>query len=226
MINLQGHVRALDDRIDAITRLLDATHPAVGAASSASTPSISRETRGVVIVLLFASYEHLLTSLTRTLLEATIRVGVGNKRLQPGLRALAFANAAKSIRAVSEKKLYSTTLPKLVKVADPGGRLCTIDPNSFPSDGSFMKRTQIVVWCNIFGVPDPRSILHRRWDEIDGVVSARNAVAHGSQTPDEVGRNYSEGEIRDLVKDWHDDWTDFLQVVVTLASTRSFFRLP
>ncbi len=177
-------------------------------------------------MLLFAAYENLLKSLTRTLLEAAIGLRVGNRRLQPGFRAFAMASAAESTRDVSLKKLYSHALPKLVEASDPGGRTCTILPGAFPADGSFMKQTQIKLWCQLFCVPEPRRILHRTWDSIDSVVAERNAIAHGSLTPQAVGRNYSERDIRLLIADWFADWHDFLDTVEALGQHRAFYRKP
>src|SRR3954452_2802266 len=102
MISVQLHRDALNERIDGIVRFIDATHPSNGGGSSPA--AVSREARGLSIVLLFAAYENLLTSLTRTLLEGAIAVRVGNGRLQPGFRAFALMSAAKSVRDSSEKK--------------------------------------------------------------------------------------------------------------------------
>lgn len=222
MINTQPLVADLNDRILTATRLIDETHP------NGPLPHgpISREARGLAIVLLFAAYENLLKSLTRALLEAAVRLRVSNRRLQPGFRAFALANSAKSIRDLSHKKVYSHGLPRLVHDADPGGRVCTIDPNSFPDDGSFMKQSQISLWCILFGVADPHTILRRSWTSIDAVVIQRNEVAHGRETPEDVGRRYTEQEIRQLISDWHADWLDFLAAVGQHASNRAFFRTP
>lgn len=226
MISVQLHLDALQERIDTVTRLIDETHPLATPLNPIPVAPISREARGLAVVLLYAAYEHLLTSLTRTLLEGAIKTKVGNRRLRPGLRAFALANSTKSARYSSEKKLYSKTLPKLVAAADPGGRICTIDPSSFPSDGSFMKRSQITVWCQLFDIPDPHRVLYRTWMTIDTIVSVRNGVAHGLLTPEDVGRGYTESEIRQLVSDWHADWREFLELVGTKAQTRDFFRTP
>lgn len=221
MITIDLHLQALADRIDVANRLLDETHPAGGGPGP-----ISREARGLIVVLLFAAYENLLQSLTRTLLEGAIQCHVGNRRLRPGFRAFALESAAKSVRDVSEKKLFSKALPNLVDLAAPGGRTCTLDPSSFPSDGSFMRRSQIQLWCQIFEVPDPDLLLQRTWPVIDTVVSQRNGVAHGRLTPEDVGREYTEADIRSLISDWHDDWRDFLRDVAIRAQTRDFFRTP
>lgn len=225
MISVSLHVNALQERIDTVMRIIDETHPSSGLQPAHVGP-ISREARGLAVVLLFAAYEDLLTSLTRTVLEAAIKLRVSNRRLQPGLRAFALAGSAKSARNISEKKLYSITLPKLIEVAHRGGRSCTIDSNSFPHDGSFMKRSQIEVWCRLFLVPHPDRILYRTWTAIDSVVSERNGIAHGRKTPENVGRGYTESEIRRLINDWHADWLDFLREVERLAQSRDFFRTP
>lgn len=227
MISLQTHKVELQDRIDTAGRLIDATHPTTVPAGVGVTPSpISREARGLAIVLLFAAYENLLKSVTRTLLEAAIRLRVGNRRLRPGLRAFVLMPSAQSIRSLSEKRLYTDGLPKLVAAADPGGRVCTINVNGFPSDGSFMRSSQIVLWCKLFDLPHPAAILRRTWAVLDTVVVQRNGVAHGGLTPDLVGRDYSEPEIRQLISDWRDDWLDFLDLVEVKGSVREFYRTP
>jgi hypothetical protein len=226
MINLNPHMVAFQDRIDSAVRLIDETHPRPSPNALGTPGPISREARGLVIVLLFGAYENLLSSLTRTLLETALSLRVGNRRLRPGFRAFALVASAKSVRDLSEKKFYSHGLPRLVNAADPGGRLCTIDPSSFPADGSFMKASQVILWCELFDIANPHLILHRTWATIDAVVAERNGIAHGRLTADEVGRRYSEGEIRQLVNDWRDDWCEFLQIVESLARSRDFYRIP
>ncbi|MCP8998275.1 hypothetical protein NFC73_00785 [Pseudarthrobacter sp. RMG13] len=180
----------------------------------------------MAVVLLFAAYENLLTSLTRTLLEGAVKCRVGNRRLRPGFRMFALKSSVTSMRAMSEKKLYSHSLPKLLDQVDSRGRECTIDPGAFPSDGSFMKTSQIKLWCQIFDVGPPPQLLQRTWASVDTIVTQRNNIAHGAQTPDEVGREYSESEIRTLIEDWRQDWIYFLSHVEKLGSSRDFYRLP
>jgi hypothetical protein len=224
MINLSSHIIAFQDRIDSATRMVDETHPQLG--GTIVPTGISREAKGFVFVVLFGAYENLLSTLTRSLLEEALRMRVGNRRLRPGFRAIALAASAKSVRDLSEKRLFSQGLPKLVEAADPGGRACTIDPNTFPSDGSFMKSSQITVWCRLFDIPNPQLILRRTWTMIDTVVGERNGIAHGRLTADQVGRNYTEIEIRQLINDWRDDWLDFINAVESLAKQRDFYRMP
>lgn len=219
MISLKLQQDELRDRVAVARQMVDETH--------GPTPlGIARDTRGLAVVLLFAAYENLLTSVTRALLERAVALKVSNRRLQPGFRAFALAPAAKSLRDLSAKKIYSHGLLRLVAVAGDTSRVSSIDTNSFPDDGSYMRTSQIILWCELFAVGNPRQILHRTWGTIDAVVSNRNGIAHGRLTPAEVGRAYTEQQIRDLIADWELDWLDFLSVVQGLASNRDFYRLP
>jgi hypothetical protein len=221
MIDLSPHRTNLAERIAVIDSLMNETHP-----NPPQTGAISREARGLAIVLLYAAYEQLLTSLTRTLLEAAIGLRVSNRRLKPGFRVFALHSAAMSAREVSSRKLFTKALPELVRTASLGDRTSTIDAGIFPSDGSFMKRTQVELWTRLFEVGNPQALLPKVWNNLDGVVSQRNGIAHGRLTPQEVGRNYTEDELRELVQDWAKDWDGFLLHVQSLASTRDFFRSP
>lgn len=219
MISVQAHKDDLHDRIATVTRLLDATCAGTGG-------GVSREARGLAVLLLFAAYENLLTSLTRTLLEGAVRCGVGVRRLRPGFRMFAVAGKVASLRHTSSKKVYVSALPALVEAMESAARPARIDTDEFPMDGSYFRRSQIQVWCRTFGIANPEKILAKVWLRIDAIVSERNGVAHGRLTPEEVGRNYSEADIRLLVANWEEAWLCFLSTVGQLASSRDFFRTP
>jgi hypothetical protein len=221
VIDLDPHKSALSDRIDVVRALIRETHP-----KASQVGPIARETRGLATVLLFAAYEEVLTSVTRTLLETAAGLRVSNRRLQPGFRAFAIHNAAKSLRNVSDKKLFVSALPTLVEISARGGVEPSIDTDAFPNDGSFMKRSQIEVWLTLFDAGQPAALLPNIWHKINTVVTQRNGIAHGRLTPQEVGRSYSEAEIVQLTEDWADDWTNFICAVEKLASSRDFFRTP
>lgn len=219
MISLDPHRDALNERIDVAVALIDETH--------GPTPSaISREARGIVVLLLFAAYENLLKTVTRTLLERAIKLRVSNRRLVPGFRVFALASTVKSLRALSHKKVYSQGLPKLIEVAASSTRGVTIDPNTFPDDGSYMRASQVELWCELFGLTAPNRLLHRTWNSINAVVTQRNGIAHGQLTPGEVGRRYTEPEIRQLIDNWRRDWLELLGEVEKRGALRDFYRLP
>ncbi|MFJ4254547.1 MAE_28990/MAE_18760 family HEPN-like nuclease [Microbacterium sp. NPDC090003] len=221
MISVAPHRQALKERIDVVVSLIDETHPKPPAVGP-----ISREARGLAIVLLFAAYEDMLKTLTRTILETAIQMRISNSRLQPGLRAFAMRDAAKSLRDVSERKVYAAGIPTVIEVLNRRDRLPTINPDDFPDDGSFMKQSQVKLWAQTFQIGPPGRLLKGIWNSIDAVVTQRNKIAHGALTPQDVGREYSEGDLRSLVSNWHTDWDAFLQHVEKCASSRDFFRIP
>jgi len=221
MISLDSHRAALKDRVSVIRNIIDETHP-----TPPATGRIAREARGMAVVLLFAAYEELLTSLNRSLLEVAAGLRVGNRRLQPGFRAFALHNVASSLSSGSQKKLFTAALPTLVEFASRGEPGPTINPDVFPNDGSFMRRSQVTLWCSLFSAGDPAPILRNIWQQIDTVVIQRNGIAHGRLTPQEVGRSYSEADMRALVDDWDSDWARFLDHIEQLAVARDFYRLP
>lgn len=208
-------------RLDAARRILVAAHPT---APLPGVPDAGRDARGLVIVLLFASYENLLTSLCRRLLEIATTLRVGNRRLRRGFRLFAVHNLFQSISTVSESKIWQEVGPRLLDSAF-NSRQCSINPNLFPSDGSFMKRSQVELFCKTFDLGDPGPVLQEVWGRLNTVVTERNGIAHGSLTPEEVGRNYSLSEIQTLVDVWQQRWTDFVNHIESRAQHRSFYRL-
>lgn len=226
MISVATHLADLNDRLDSAVRLVDETHKGVGTTGGSMVGPVSREARGLAVVLVFAAYENLLKSLTQTLLEGAIKCRVGNRRLQPTFQVFAFDSSLRSAMAVEGKDRYTKSLPRLVDTANMPGSRCSINPSSFPSDKSFMRASQIQVWCDLFDVGDPAQLLPNIWSTVNTVVAQRNAIAHGQKTPDEVGRTYTEQDSRDLIEAWRIDWSTFVTHVGQLASTRDFYRTP
>jgi hypothetical protein len=219
MISVQRHIDALEDKMDAAVRLLDVAH------SSPGDPA-DKEARGLIMVLLFASYERLLKDLTKTVLQGAVDCRVSTKRLKPGLMSFALATELKGALARSEKKRYTDSLPGIINAFHASKNDCTIDVNAFPDDGTFMRPSQVELWCRIFDLPHPGSTLGKTWTYLNAVVVDRNSIAHGQVTPDVVGRRFTETEIRIMVEDWRKDWVRFIQLVGTRGSSRDFYRTP
>lgn len=208
-------------RVTTIRRMLDEADPLVPLPGT--TNNISREVRGLVILLLFASYENLLTSLCRGLLEKAATLRVGNRRLRTGFRQFAVHNILMSIANSTEKKIWKESGRQLLDRAFDS-RSCTIDTNVFPADGSFMKRSQVSLFFDIFELGEPGLVLKEIWGRLDAIVVQRNNIAHGKMTPEEVGRQYTSAEVRTLVDDWETRWLELITHVEAKASIRDFYR--
>lgn len=207
-------------RIQTIERILDVADPS---AAPTLKLNVSREARGLAILLLFASYENLMTSLCRGLLEKAISLRVGNRRLKSGFKQFAVHHIFKSISESSESKIWRESGRKIIDCIFES-KSCSVDSNLFPIDGSFMKRSQVKLFCEIFELGDPGPILMEIWSRLDTIVVERNNIAHGQMTPEQIGRAYSHADIRKLVTDWKVRWIDFINHVEKTASSRDFYR--
>lgn len=209
-------------RIDTVRRMLDVADPPGLPETGAY---IGREIRGLVILLLFASYENLLKSLCRGLLQTAVSLRVGNRRLRTGFRIFAVFDVIRAVLASEEKEkhIWKKAGGDLLELAaDP--KKCTINPYIFPHDGSFMKRSQVTLFFRIFNLGDPASILQDIWEKLDTIVVQRNKIAHGEMTPEEVGRTYSSEDVRALVNAWERRWMEFILHIEEKASLREFYR--
>ncbi|MET8089479.1 MAE_28990/MAE_18760 family HEPN-like nuclease [Micromonospora sp. NPDC005220] len=218
MLRCDAERAEFQQRIASIRLLLDEAHP------QGHATAISREVRGIAIVLLYAAYENLLKSVCRSTLETAARLRVGNRRLRPGLKLIA---AYGKFQAVASSK--PTTIWKVgFDVVDTlhESQQCSILPNTFPNDGSNFRQSQISTVCKVLGLSDPAPVLREAWEKVNAVVAERNSIAHGQRAPGEVGRNYSLAELTDLVDIWEVRWNDFLDWLEQSASNRDFFRTP
>ena len=195
-------------------------------AGGANLPGdISRQARGLAIVLLYAAYENLLRGLVRGLLEAAAKTGAGNRRLRPGFRVAAMAGDLQSIKDTPGNRFR---LDQALAIANAlnQSRGCTVQPDWFPDDGTHMRRAQVSSVFNLFGLGDPAAILQGAWERLDTIVSERNAIAHGRRGADEVGRAYTHQDLIDLVNLWESRWLALIAKIETETAAREFFRSP
>ena len=154
----------------------------------------------------------------------TVKLRVGNRRLRPGLKLIA---AYPKLVSVSDSK-SSAVWVRGADVIDQifSTSVCTVSPDVFPNDGSNFRKSQVITFCSVFGLSNPAPVLREVWGRLDTIVTERNGVAHGRLTPEEMGRNYTENDMNQLIDLWQLRWTDFLNWVEASAATRDFFRLP
>jgi hypothetical protein len=207
-------------RISTINRMLDIADPLN---SQDSNGGISREVRGIAILLLFASYENLMKSLCRGLLEKAASIRVGNRRLKVGFKIFAVHNLLVSVSDSPKKEIWKGSGEKLLSRAFDS-KNCSIDVNVWPDDGSFMRKSQVKLFFDTFDLGDPARILREIWEKIDTVVIERNDIAHGLKVPEEVGRAYSSVDLRNLVQLWESRWIEVINHIEAAASSREFYR--
>ncbi|MET4900498.1 HEPN domain-containing protein [Paenarthrobacter sp. CC6] len=220
MLDLSLHRTDFGIRLQSAKNLVVAGEVSVG-----TTGDISRETRGLAIVLVFAAYENLLKKIVTSVLEQVAGSKAGNGRLKPGFKVVAASSKIQGLLNSNRKHLWTGKGQELMELATSGRHL-SIQTTVFPSDGSFMKRSQISTVCDLFHLGDPSVPLYGIWDDINGIVRYRNAIAHGEQRADEVGRNYSYQETLDLIDDWSRCWNAFIDWIEIQCTTSAYFLLP
>jgi hypothetical protein len=218
LLDCGPHRANLQERISKAGEVLDASHPPV-----AGRPDVGSAARGLTIVLLYAAYEQLLTSLCRSLLETAASLRVGNKRLRPGLQLFSVFNLLQGAAAVGTPQVWRRHGPELIRTLH-SGQVADLPTNLFPRDGSFMKRSQVTLFTDLMGLPHPGPVLKEVWARLDTVVGERNNIAHGNLTADEVGRRYSVVDVQALTYLWGIRWAEFLDAVEQAAATRDFYR--
>lgn len=184
---------------------------------------ISRETRGLTMVILFAAYEKLLRSLAREILETTTTYRGYRRNLAPGIRALSLSGAVSSVKDSSKKNLWSQGVAAID--ADLSSPASSLNTSAFPETGTFMDEWQLSVYCKTFGITNWGAALQSAKPLIEEIRQARNDVAHGDQTAREVGRNTSIGDMQAKVAAWRGGWNRFLDLVEIQAAQSSFFKV-
>lgn len=194
-------------------------------ANLAEQNDVSREIRGLSILLLFAAYENLIKTTCRGLLEEAQSLKVGNRHLTNGFLQFAIHHTIQSAATVSEGARWKDKNKAIIRHINFEDR-CTINTNLFPDDGSYMKSSQIHLFCEIFSLGDPGKILKHSWGRLNTIVTERNKIAHGLSAPDEIGRAYTKADIEQIITKWEEDWLRFLDCVAQKARKRTFFVRP
>ena len=158
------------------------------------------------------------------LLEVATQLRVGNKRLREGLKLFAVHSKLQSANDSGSMAIWKSGFEIVSILSD--SRTCTIATNLFPNDGTHFRRSQVLTFCRVFGLAPPAPILREVWQRIDTIVAERNSIAHGRETPSDVGRRYSLTELNALVDLWDKRWMEFITWVESAASSRDFYRLP
>lgn len=184
---------------------------------------LSRETRGLAYVLLYAAYERLLKSTCRELLETAATHDGNLSDLKPYFCIAGIHASLQSVRDSSDRKrlLSQTALDIIRIITDENAQYVPVD--FFPEDGSHMRKEQVSFMCSFFNLSDPRAIFQSDFELIDRVVNNRNAIAHGGRLPEEVGREYTYMEMTDLVDKWESRWMQFLDLVGEETADDGFF---
>jgi hypothetical protein len=147
----------------------------------------------MVFVQVYAIYEYTLRTAMRQSIAEIAACGHSFANLRPSLQSLFLDAELKSMRDVGEKKIWAQRMALLSKAVSTA----TIVPvDTMPHDGNYYRHTQLQMAFDVLGIKKPITTRKRYKFTIDELVNNRNYIAHGEETPAEVGRRYSYGDVR------------------------------
>jgi hypothetical protein len=159
---------------------------------------LSQTARGLVFVQVYAIHEFTVKTVVEQGILAVIGYAHSYKSLRPSLLALFLDPELTSVQDSGKDKLWKQRLQLFDRAAskDPA----RLNGTPIPTDGSHFRHPQIQMILRVFGVKRAPTTRRRHLFKIDEVVDHRNAIAHGQETAAQVGRRYSNADVRKTIR--------------------------
>jgi len=154
--------------------------------------------RGLAFVHMYSVYEYSVRTAVQIAIDAISVHAHNSKDLSPTLLALFLDAQLKSLKDCGLKDLWRKRL-QLFEAAFSTS-IPIIDNQVIPTDGTHYRHTHLQIIFEVLGIKRTPAQRQRHLLRIDEVVNNRNAVAHGRETPDAVGRRYTRGDIHHRIE--------------------------
>ena len=172
---------------------------------TASTPLFSSRgitiTKGLFFVHLYGVYEYTVTSAVQRTIQHINAMNCTIDKCKPILLSIILDSECESLASVGRNSSWPKRWELFEKLnkTEP----VRINDNIFPTDGKNIRYGQSTsIWKTFCikdaPIPSEQMLLRGRVDEL---VEKRNAIAHGRESPADVGRRYS---LDDLEKRYQD----------------------
>lgn len=154
--------------------------------------------KGLAFVQIYAIYEYTVTSVVQIAIDALVSHSISLRELPPHLLSLFLDSQLQSLKDCSSKDVWRRRLEIFESTFSTAPAI--VSNTTFPKDGSHFRHTQLHLIFDILGIRRTPAQRRRHLFRIDEVVEHRNAIAHGRETPDIIGRRYSRSEILQIMK--------------------------
>ena len=159
---------------------------------------MSATAKGLAFVQIYAVYEFTVVSAVREAIDSLHAHGHNYSELSSCLLALFLNPELQSLRDCPEKDVWAKRINLFEKANS--SRPATVQNDVLPIDGSHFKHTQLKMIFRVLGIQKTPARRRRHLFKIDEIVNNRNAIAHGRETADAVGRRYSRREIAHSIR--------------------------
>lgn len=169
-------------------------------AIESNNESVAKACKGLAFVQIYAMYEYTVRMTVQATIQAIRNEGLAVNRLRSELFALVLNPEWDSAGDAGNGRKWEQRIA-LIRAMNSTDPLSATRDSLFPADGSHYRIRQLYTIWSILGVtdsvvPEPRYI-----GRIDEMVENRNAIAHGRETPENVGGRYSIQDIEERVAD-------------------------
>jgi len=149
--------------------------------------------KGLCFIQLYALWEFTLHESVKEALALLGTHGLQLRQIRRELAPLLLQRELQSLKDSGAKSLWEKAIEFSEKLSS--GNPAVVSNGTFPSDGSHFRIGQVVTIWSIFGITSPPVPQPRFGTLIGEVVNHRNAIAHGRETPEHVGRRYTKAEL-------------------------------
>ena len=153
---------------------------------------IARTIRGLAFVQIYGAYEYTVRSVANAAVSELASCGHRLRDLRPSLLALFLDAEFKSLRAVGEDKLWDRRL-QILELAFSKNPVTAVA--AIPHDGTHFRHTHLQMLFRTLGINRALTLRRRHLYLIDEVVNNRNSIAHGEESPTDVGSRFSKQDM-------------------------------
>jgi len=168
------------------------------AAAPAPAPVVSK---GLVFVQNYALYEYAVVASLSAALATTKTHGLTLSDVRHELLALILNSELESASASNRHNKWSRHIELFRRTRCHEPISSGAFESTFPTDGSHFRPQQLETIWSLFGIATPIVATPRHRGRIEEMVEHRNAIAHGRESPDAIGRRFSEADIQSRIND-------------------------
>jgi len=183
-------------KVEVVSRF-DAVESFFKAAQGLRGP-LAQTARGLAFVQIYAAYEYTVTTVVQRAIDALVAHNHATKDLASSLLTIFLEPELQSFRTCNLKNEWNNRIALFQKIFE--NTPARVPNTVFPNDGTHYRSTQLQTIFKVLGInriPAPRQ---RHLHRINEVVENRNAIAHGRETADSVGRRFTREEVMHAIR--------------------------
>jgi hypothetical protein len=174
----------------------------VNSLSSVTPPVLSRDattSKGLFFIHLYGVYEYTVKATVQETIQVINAQGLTVADCKPVLLGMVLDAQCHSLADVGRATMWQKRRELFQHVNSPSAAL--INTAVFPTSGRHLRDDQLrSIWLS-FDVQGPVLPNPRLRVRINELIENRNAIAHGSSTPAQVGSRYTNADLTNILND-------------------------